>query len=184
MSRIGNAPITIPTGVEVVVNKGGKFGHQQVVVTGPKGSLSQDIRPTINAELKEGNVVFTRDNDQKQTKSYHGLYRSLVNNMVMGVTEGFKRELEIIGIGYRAEVQGDKVVFSLGYAHKIEYPIPAGIEITVNNQTEIIVSGVNAQLVGEVAAKIHSFREPEPYKGKGIRYKGEQVRRKSVKKAA
>lgn len=184
MSRIGNAPITIPAGVEVSVTAGGKHGHQQVVVTGPKGSLSQDIRPTINVEVKEGQVVVSRENEQKQTKSYHGLYRSLINNMVTGVTEGYKRELEIVGIGYRAEVQGNTVTFSLGFAHKISYPIPQGIEIVVNNQTEVSVSGIDGQLVGEVAAKIHSMREPEPYKGKGIRYKNEQVRRKSVKKAA
>lgn len=183
MSRIGNAPITIPEGVTFTIEKGGDFGHQHVVVTGPKGSLERSIRKGINAAVKENEVVFTRDNEQKQTKSYHGLYRSLVEGMVVGVSEGFKKELEIVGIGYRAENQGDKVVFLLGYSHKIELVPPAGIAVNIEDQTKVSVEGIDKQLVGETAAKIRSFRKPEPYKGKGVRYVDEQIRRKSVKTA-
>lgn len=184
MSRIGLAPITIPNGVTVEVKKGGEFGHQEVTITGPKGTMIRSLRHGINAEVVDGQVKLSRSNETKQMKSYHGLYRSLLNNMVEGVTQGFKKELQIIGIGYRAENQGNAVSFSLGYSHKINYVPPQGIVVTVNNQTDIIVEGIDNQLVGEVAAKIRSFREPEPYKGKGVRYKDETVRRKSAKKTA
>lgn len=184
MSRIGNNPITIPNGVTVEVKNGGEFGHQEIVVNGPKGNLTRSLRKGITAQVADGKVTFTRESETKQMKSYHGLYRSLVNNMVKGVSEGYKRELEIIGIGYRAEQQGDQIVFSLGYSHKINYVPPMGITINVKDQTEITVEGVDKQLVGEVAAKIRSFREPEPYKGKGVKYKDEQIKRKSVKKGA
>lgn len=183
MSRIGNAVITTPNGVEVTIEKGGDFAHQLITVSGPKGQLQRSIRKGVNFSTQDGRIVATRDNDTKQTKSYHGLYRSLVNGMVTGVSEGFKKELEIVGIGYRAEEQGDVVVFSLGYSHKINYQPPVGVSVTINNQTEVVVEGIDKQLVGEAAAKIRSFRKPEPYKGKGVRYKGEQIRRKSVKKA-
>ncbi len=184
MSRIGNAIITIPAGVEVIIEKGGEFGNQKVTVKGPKGEMQQSIRQLITVTEEDGQVKLSRKNDLKQTKSYHGLYRSLINNMVTGVSEGFKKELEIVGIGYRAEQQGEVVVFSLGLSHKINYEPPAGITITVTDQTQVVVEGISNQLVGEVASKIRSFRKPEPYKGKGVRYKDEQVRRKSVKKAA
>jgi len=183
MSRIGNAPITIPEGVEVIIQKGGDYNHQHVVATGPKGTLERSIRHGVNAVLADGVINFTRDNEQKQTKSYHGLYRSLVAGMVEGVSEGFKKELEIVGIGYRAESQGDKIIFSLGYSHKIELVPPEGVTITIDDQTRVSVEGIDKQLVGETAAKIRSFRKPEPYKGKGVRYKDEQIRRKSVKTA-
>jgi large subunit ribosomal protein L6 len=184
MSRIGKNPITIPNGVTVEVKPGGEYGHQEVVVTGPKGTMNRSLRKGIDANVTDGKVVFVREDESKQMKSYHGLYRALVNNMVKGVTEGFKRELEIIGIGYRAEQQGQQIVFSLGYSHKINYEVPAGINVDIKDQTEILIEGVDKQLVGEVAAKIRSFREPEPYKGKGVKYKDEQIKRKSVKKGA
>lgn len=184
MSRIGKNPITIPNGVTVEVKNGGEFGHQEVVVTGPKGTLTRAIRKGVTVAVADGKVTLVRDSELKQIKSFHGLYRSLINNMIKGVTEGFKRELEIVGIGYRAEQQGDKIVFSLGYSHKIDYVPPMGIAINVADQTFVTVEGIDKQLVGEVAAKIRSFREPEPYKGKGVKYKEEQIRRKSVKKGA
>jgi large subunit ribosomal protein L6 len=184
MSRIGKSPITIPAGVTVDVKQGGDFGHQIVTVTGPKGSLSRSLRHSINVEVKDGIVNLTRDNEENQTRAFHGLYRSLIQNMITGVTEGYRKDLEIQGIGYRAEMQGDKMVLSLGYAHKIEYRPPQGITVNVKDQVEISIEGIDNQLVGEVAAKIRAFRKPEPYKGKGVRYKNEQVRRKSVKKGA
>ena len=184
MSRIGNLPITIPAGVTVEVKAGGKYGHQEVTVTGPKGSLTESLRQGASVSVQDGTVALSRDNDEKQNRSYHGLYRSLINNMVTGVSQGFRKDLEIVGIGYRAEMQGNNAVFSLGYAHKIEFVPPTGVTINVNNQTEVSVEGINRQLVGEVAAKIRALRKPEPYKGKGVRYKGEHVRRKSVKKGA
>lgn len=183
MSRIGNAPITIPDGVTVTVSKGGDFNHLHVVVAGPKGQLERSLRAPIQVEVKDNEVIVTRPNEQKQTKSFHGLYRALIANMVTGVSEGFKRELEIIGIGYRAEAQGNTIVFSLGYAHKINLTPPEGVVVSIPEPTKIEVDGIDKQLVGEVAAKIRAFRPPEPYKGKGVRYKGEQIIRKSVKQA-
>jgi large subunit ribosomal protein L6 len=183
MSRIGNAPITIPAGVTVELKDGGNFHYLEVIVNGPKGTLSESVRRPITLEVKDGEVLVSRPNNEKQNRSYHGLYRSLIANMVQGVTEGYKRELEIIGIGYRAEQQGEQVVFSLGYAHKINLVPPAGVTITIQDQTKIAVEGVDKQKVGQTAAKIRSFRPPEPYKGKGIRYSDEQVHRKSVKQA-
>jgi large subunit ribosomal protein L6 len=183
MSRIGKAPITIPAGVTVSITHGGDYAHQLVTVTGPKGTLSESIRKGVNVTADGANIILTRDDEQKQTKSNHGLYRSLVANLVKGVTEGFSKELQIIGIGYRAELQGNKLVMSLGFAHKVEFMIPEGIVIEVKDQTEMKVSGINKQQVGEIAAKLRAYRAPEPYKGKGIRYKDEKVRRKSVKQA-
>lgn len=184
MSRIGKMPIKIENGASVTVVNGGEFGHQLVTVTGPNGTLTRSIRHGVKVAVEGDQIIVTRDNDLKQNKAYHGLYRSLIANMVTGVTTGFKKELEIIGIGYRADNQGDKIVFSLGYAHKIEYVPPVGVTVTVTDQTQITVSGADFQQVGESAAKIRSFREPEPYQGKGIKYKTEQIRRKSVKKGA
>ncbi len=181
MSRIGNAPVTIPTGVTVEVTEGGEYGHQQVKVTGPKGELVKSIRKPIIVAVEEGKVVVKRPNDEKQIKSYHGLYRSLINNMVKGVTDGFEIDLEIVGIGYRAEQQGEKVIFSLGYAHKIELVPPAGVTVLITDSTNVKVSGYDKELVGQTAAKIRGYRPPEPYKGKGVRYKDEQILRKSAK---
>ncbi|MBL8014932.1 MAG: 50S ribosomal protein L6 [Candidatus Doudnabacteria bacterium] len=184
MSRVGKNPITIPQGVTVEISQGGEFGNQEIKVTGPKGTMTRAVRHGVSVKVEDGKVVLERANESNQIKSYHGLYRALIQNMVQGVTQGFVKELEIEGIGYRADQQGDKVVFSLGYSHKIDYIPPTGVVVTAVSQTELKVEGVDKQLVGEVAAKIRSFREPEPYKGKGVRYKGEQIRRKSVKKGA
>ncbi len=181
MSRIGNAPITIPEGVTVKVTKGGDFYHQLVTVTGPKGSLNESIRYGVTVSVEDGIVTLKREDDKKQNRAYHGLYRSLINNMIIGVSEGYKKELELVGIGYRAEMQGEKLNLSLGFSHKIDFVPPAGIEILVEDQTKLTVSGIDKQAVGETAAKIRGFRPPEPYKGKGVRYSGEVVRRKSVK---
>lgn len=183
MSRIGLKPITIPAGVTIEVTEDGALGGQSVRVVGPKGELTQPLRKGVTVVVADGLATLARENDEKQTKSYHGLYRSLISNMVTGVAEGYRKDLQIIGIGYRAEMQGNKVVMSLGYSHKINFEAPAGIQITVENQTEVSITGVDRQLVGEVAAKLRSFRKPEPYKGKGVRYKGEIVRKKSAKKA-
>ncbi len=184
MSRIGNSPITVPNEVTVEITSGGKFGHQNVSVTGPKGTLSTPLRHGVNVKHEGETITLERSNETKTNKSLHGLYRSLLNNMVEGVTKGYSRELEIIGIGYRAESQGNNTVFSLGYSHPIVYTAPEGINISVEEQTKVKVEGANKQLVGEVAAKIRAFRKPEPYKGKGVRYKNEQVRRKSAKAGA
>lgn len=178
MSRIGNKHITLPAGVEVTVTEG-----NNVTVKGPKGELTRQF----NAELTiliDGNVLtVTRPNDTKTIKMLHGTTRALLANMVEGVSQGFTRELEIIGVGYRANKQGDKIVLSLGYSHPIEVVAEPGIVIELPSQTEIKISGIDKQRVGEVAANIRKFRQPEPYKGKGVRYKGEQVRRKEGKKA-
>lgn len=184
MSRIGKSEIQIPQGVSVEVRDGGKFFYKEVVVTGPKGTLTESVRRGVSIEAKDGIVKLDRDNESKQNKAFHGLYRSLINNMIEGVTKGYSKELSIVGIGYRAEQQGDKIVFSLGYSHKIDFVPPQGITIDIEDQTKLKVSGANKQLVGEVAAKIRELNPPEPYKGKGVRYKDENVRRKSAKSAA
>lgn len=181
MSRIGLAPIEIPSDVKVTIEDGGNFGYKKVIVEGPKGKLEESLRRGVTVEITDSVINLSRESESKQNKAFHGLYRSLINNMVQGVKEGYSRELEIIGIGYRAEVQGNTVVFSLGYAHKINYDQPEGITITIEEQTKIKVEGADKQKVGEVASKIRAFRKPEPYKGKGIRYKDEQVKRKSAK---
>ncbi|MBD3280246.1 50S ribosomal protein L6 [Candidatus Dojkabacteria bacterium] len=184
MSRIGKNPVKIEEGVEVEVQKGGRFGHLTVKVNGPKGELSEDIRKGIEIKVEDGKVVLERDNDSKQNKSLHGLYRSLIANMIKGVAKGFEKELELVGVGYRAELKGNEVELSLGLSHPVLYKIPEGIQLDVKDKTEIKVSGIDKHLVGQVAAAIRETRKPEPYKGKGIRYKGEQVRRKAGKAAA
>lgn len=183
MSRIGKSIIQLGKSVTVSVEEGGNFGFKVVTVKGPKGELKESIRHGVNVVIENDTVTVTRDNDTKQNKAYHGLYRSLIANMVSGVSEGFSKSLEIVGIGYRAELQGQNVVFSLGYSHKIVLTPPAGIVITVDEQTKVKVEGVDKQKVGEIAAKIRSFRSPEPYKGKGVRYVGEIVKKKSTKSA-
>ena len=184
MSRIGYQTIEIPEGVTVTVRDGGRFHFKEVEVTGPKGSLSEPMRRGVTVKVEGNKVELERDNDAKQTKSYHGLYRSLINNMIKGVTEGFSRDLEIVGIGYRAEQQGNNVVFSVGLSHKITLTPPEGIIVTVDEQTKVKVAGASKQKVGEIAAKIRAFRKPEPYKGKGIKYADEQIKRKSAKTVA
>lgn len=178
MSRIGNKHITLPAGVEVTVAEG-----NFVTVKGPKGELTRQFNSELTILIEENVVTVTRPNDTKTIKMLHGTTRALLANMVEGVSQGFTRELEIIGVGYRANKQGDKIVLSLGYSHPIEIVAEPGIEIELPSQTEIKISGIDKQRVGEVAANIRKFRQPEPYKGKGVRYKGEQVRRKEGKKA-
>jgi len=183
MSRIGNAPINIPEGVEVEVQKG-----NLVKVKGPKGELTQDINPDITVEIEDGQVVVKRPTEQKRHKSMHGLYRSLINNMVDGVNNGYKKELELVGVGYKATVQNNVLELSLGYSHNIFFALPD--EIKADAQTEkgknpiVTIEGIDKQLVGHLAAKIKSLREVEPYKGKGIRFVGQQIRRKAGKAAA
>lgn len=175
MSRIGRKPIAIPAGVDV------KIEDNLVTVKGPKGTLSEQISKELSIEMKDGELEVKRPSDNKKHRSLHGLSRTLINNMVVGVTEGYSKKLEIIGVGYRAAKQGNKLVLSLGFSHPVEMEDPKGLEIEVPSQTEIIVKGINKQQVGNYAAKIRAWREPEPYKGKGIRYSGEYVRRKEGK---
>ena len=178
MSRIGNKTITIPAGVEVNVN------GNEVAVKGPKGTLTRQFSPLITVKVEENAVNCTRANEDKHTKQLHGTTRALINNMIIGVNDGFKKELEIIGIGYKAALQGKNLVLTLGYSHDINYAIEDGITVEVPNPTTIIVSGIDKQRVGEVASVIRGYRKPEPYKGKGIRYKGEFVPHKEGKTAA
>lgn len=172
MSRIGKKPIDIPQNVQVELN--GKI----LKVKGPKGELTREFRNEINIVIEDNQVVVTRDSDDKLNRSLHGLTRTLIANMINGVTNGFDRALEISGVGYRAQKQGDKLVLQMGYSHPVEFPAIPGIEIEVPAPTKIIVKGINKELVGQIAANIRKVREPEPYKGKGIRYADEVVRRK------
>ena len=172
MSRIGKTPVKIPQGVKVA------FENNVMFVEGPKGKLKQSYHPVINFESRGDEIVVGRTNDEKQTRSFHGLYRKLLNNMVTGVTVGFTKTLIISGVGFRAEVQGKILVLNLGYANDIYVAIPEGITVTADNAGRVIVSGIDKQAVGELAAQIRKFRLPEPYKGKGIRYDNEIIRRK------
>lgn len=180
MSRIGKLPIQIPSGVTVEKRDG-----NLIVVKGPKGELQTEIHKKMNVEIKETEVIVTRPGEDKLSKSLHGLSRTLIANMVEGVTKGFEKKLEIQGVGYRANIQGRKAVLSLGFSHPIEYEPPEGVNLAIDQDKKniIIVSGPNKQHVGEAAAKIRSFRKPEPYKGKGIRYENEYVQRKAGKAA-
>ena len=178
MSRIGRKLIPVPTGVDINID------NQHIVVNGPKGELSLDILSPIKV-IREDNVIrLERNSDSKYDKSLHGLYRSLVNNMVTGVSEGFSKTLEIIGTGYRAIRNGNKLEILVGYSHPVIFEETSGITFEVPNQTTIVVRGIDKQLVGEIAAEIRSVRKPEPYKGKGIRYQGEYVRKKVGKTGA
>jgi large subunit ribosomal protein L6 len=170
-------PVPIPSGVEV------KLDGRHLTVKGSKGTLEMDIHPDSNVEVKDGEIVVTRPSDQKEHRALHGLTRSLINNMVVGVSDGFEKKLEIQGVGYRAEPQGKGIKLSLGFSHPIEYPAPEGITISCPQPTEVVVAGADKQKVGQVAAEIRAFRPPEPYKGKGVRYAGEHVRRKAGKTA-
>ena len=178
MSRIGNKTITIPAGVELNVNS------NEVTVKGPKGTLTRQFSSLIDIKVDGSEVTCVRANEEKHTKQLHGTTRAIINNMIVGVNEGFKKELEIIGIGYKAALEGKNLVLTLGYSHDIKYAIEDGITIEVPNPTTIIVNGIDKQRVGEVASVIRSYRKPEPYKGKGIRYKGEHVAHKEGKTAA
>jgi large subunit ribosomal protein L6 len=178
MSRIGKKPITVPKGVTAKVVEGA------VEVQGPKGKLKQAFPRGINFSLADGHLVATRASEDPELGKFHGLARSLVANAVLGVTEGFKRELDIVGVGYRAEVKGKQVIFSLGYSHPVVVDIPQGIDIAIEKQTHITVTGVDRQLVGQIAANIRRLREPDPYKQKGVRYTGEVLKKKAGKTGA
>ena len=175
MSRIGKAPITVPAGVEVTIS------GRNVTVKGPKGTLSRDIPGDIIVRQEENTIVVERPNDERQNRSLHGLSRTLVSNMVIGVTDGFAKELEIVGVGYRAEAAGSDLRLALGFSHPVMVPAPAGISFEIPVQTRVIVKGIDKELVGQVAANIRSIRKPEPYKGKGVRYLGEHIVRKAGK---
>lgn len=172
MSRIGNKPIDLPKGVKV------SFAGSLLTVEGPKGKLTQGYDPKIAFETKGDLIVASRADDEKDTKAKHGLYRNLLNNMLIGVSAGFARSLIINGVGYRAEVKGKILLMNLGYSNQIEYVIPTGIQVSVENNVKVTVTGINKQQVGQVASEIRSLRRPEPYKGKGIRYEDETIRRK------
>jgi large subunit ribosomal protein L6 len=181
MSRIGKHPVAIPTGVTVTKDSDGTL-----VVKGPKGELKFKPNPMITVTISENEMAVTRDSEDRMKKSLHGLTRTLLQNMVTGVTKGFTKILEINGVGYRGQVAGNKLVLNLGYSHPIEYPTPAGITFKFDEEKKNIltVSGIDKQLVGQVAAEIRGFRPPEPYLGKGIKYSDEQIRRKAGKAAA
>ena len=179
MSRIGNKTITIPAGCEISVSD-----SNEVTVKGSKGTLTRQFSPLIEIKVEENVVTCKRANEEKHTKQLHGTTRALLNNMIIGVSEGFKKTLEIIGIGYKAELQGKNLKLSLGYSHDINYEIEDGITCEVPNPSTIVISGIDKQRVGEVSAVIRSYRKPEPYKGKGIRYQGEHVAHKEGKTAA
>jgi large subunit ribosomal protein L6 len=171
-------PVAIPNGVTVTVEGG------TVKVKGPKGELSHRFRPEIGVKVEANQVLVERGTDAKQERAFHGLTRALIANMVTGVSTGYKRALDIVGVGYKAEKRGNKLVLTVGYSHQVEYPEPAGVTITAPTPTSISVEGADKQKVGQVAAELRAVRPPEPYKGKGIRYQGEQVRRKAGKTGA
>ncbi len=175
MSRIGRLPVQIPDGVTVDIKEG------VITVKGPKGTLAQEVDSAMQLEVKENELLISRPNDLKRNRSLHGLYRSLIQNMVTGVTEGYEKKLQIVGVGYRATKEGKKLNLQLGFSHPVMMEDPDGITVEVPSQTEIVVKGIDKQQVGNYAAKIRAWREPEPYKGKGIRYAGEKVRRKEGK---
>jgi large subunit ribosomal protein L6 len=178
MSRVGKSPIPIPDKTKVDIK--GKL----VTVTGPKGTLAREIHPEITAALEDNQILVTRPSDNKTHRALHGLTRALLNNMVVGVTQGYTKELQMIGVGYRAELKGKVLMMYLGYSHPIVFQPPDGIKVeVVPKENRIIVDGIDKELVGQVAAKIRSLRKPEPYKGKGVRYVGEQVRSKAGKTA-
>lgn len=175
MSRIGKLPIAIPAGVKVALD------GNVMTITGPKGTLSQALHERMTIGVEAEQIIVTRPTDEKNDSALHGLTRSLINNMVVGVTSGFQKDLEINGVGYRAEISGKTLTLSLGYSHPVVYELPEGISVDVEKQTKLSVKGIDKQLVGSAAAKIRSFRAPEPYKGKGIKYADERILRKAGK---
>jgi large subunit ribosomal protein L6 len=175
MSRIGRLPIAVPASVDVTIE------GRTVTVKGPKGTLSRSLHPDMSVTREEATIVVTRPTEQKTHKQLHGLTRTLVNNMVIGVSDGYRKGLEITGVGYRAALNGRKLQLNLGYSHPIEIDPPEGISFEVETPTRLAVVGIDKELVGQMAAKVRSTRKPEPYKGKGVRYAGEQVRRKAGK---
>jgi large subunit ribosomal protein L6 len=182
MSRIGKQPVTLPSGVTVTVTK-----ENQLVVKGPKGELKQMIDRDITVDVKDNQVLFSRPTDQIRHRAMHGLYRSLVNNMVKGVTEGFKKNLELVGVGFKASNQGNLLDLSLGFSHNIVFEVPKELSVKTGQEKgdnpKIYLEGIDKQLIGQVAAKLRGLRKPEPYKGKGVKYIGEAVRRKAGKAA-
>ncbi|MGM9818390.1 MAG: 50S ribosomal protein L6 [Paludibacteraceae bacterium] len=182
MSRIGKLPISIPAGVTITMN------DNIVTVKGPKGELTQKIDPIISLKVENGMCVLTRPNDEKQTRSLHGLYRALVHNMVVGVSEGYKKTLELVGVGYRVSNNGQVIEFALGYTHNIFLQLPKEVKVETKSERNqnplVILESYDKQLLGQVCAKIRSFRKPEPYKGKGVKFEGEIIRRKAGKSAS
>ncbi|KEI03688.1 50S ribosomal protein L6 [Clostridium botulinum] len=176
MSRVGRLPIEIPNGVNVTVTP-----ENVVTVKGPKGELTKAMHEDINIAIEDNNIVVTRPSDNAQHRALHGLTRALINNMVVGVTEGYQKTLELVGVGYRAQLKGKDLVLNLGYSHPVEIKAVQGVEYAVPEATKVVVSGIDKELVGSVAANIRVWRKPEPYKGKGIRYAGEVIRRKEGK---
>ncbi|KZL93188.1 50S ribosomal protein L6 [Clostridium magnum] len=176
MSRVGKLPIAVPNGVTVTVTP-----DNVVTVKGPKGQLVRAMRTEVKITVEDNAVVVTRDNDQKQTRALHGLTRALINNMVVGVTEGYAKTLELVGVGYRAQLQGKKLVMNLGYSHPVEIEPVEGVTFETPAATKVIVRGIDKELVGAVAADVRTWRKPEPYKGKGIKYDNEVIRRKEGK---
>ena len=177
MSRIGRMPVSITKGVEI------KQSNGTLTVKGPKGTLELNVHPEMKVVVEDSEIRVERPSDHKDHRALHGLTRSLINNMVVGVTDGFSKTLELIGVGYRAEVKGKGLTLHLGFSHPVDYEPTAGVKLECPNQTTVVVSGPDKQKVGQAAAEIRSFRPPEPYKGKGIRYQGEHVRRKAGKTA-
>jgi large subunit ribosomal protein L6 len=175
MSRIGNSPVDVPAGVAVTVD------GRKVTVEGPKGSLERTFSDRVAFEVGDGVVTVSRVDEERESKALHGLSRALLNNMVVGVSEGFRKELQTVGVGYRATLQGSTLELLVGYSHPVHFTAPPGIDLEVPENTQIVISGIDKELVGQVAADIRSIRPPEPYKGKGIRYAGEKVRRKAGK---
>jgi len=178
MSRVGRKPIAVPAGVKVSVSEA------VLEIQGPKGRLQTPVPPGIRFSLDGSQLVCQRTGDERRLRAFHGLARALAHNAIRGVTEGFSKDLDIVGVGYRAQVEGNKVVLSLGFSHPVEYPIPEGIKIAVDKQTRVTISGIDRQKVGQVAAEIRSLRRPDPYKQKGIRYVGEVIKKKAGKAAA
>jgi large subunit ribosomal protein L6 len=172
MSRIGRAPVVVPSGVDVTI-KG-----REVTVKGPRGTLSMEVAAPIEVSQEDGAITVTRPSDEGEIRALHGLSRSLIANMVIGVTEGYRKTLEIVGVGYRVQAKGQNLEFSLGYSHPVPVAAPEGITLRVESPTRFVVEGIDKQQVGEVAANIRKLRKPDPYKGKGVRYQGEQIRRK------
>ena len=172
MSRIGKQPVVVPAGVDVTID------GQNVTVKGPKGELSLTVSEPISVAKEDNSIVVTRPNDERRSRALHGLSRSLVNNLVVGVTQGYTKKMEIFGVGYRVQAKGSDLEFALGYSHPVPIEAPAGITFAVESPTKFSVSGIDKQQVGEISAVIRRLRRPDPYKGKGIRYEGEQIRRK------
>ncbi len=178
MSRIGKKPVPLLKGIKFEKKDG------KVKISGPKGDLTVTVPSSLGVEVKDNEIVVSRSSDSKEERALHGTWRAHINNMVRGVSEGFQRKLEIVGVGYKAEVKGKKIQLTLGYSHPILFVPPPGIKIDIPQPTNILISGIDKQLVGQVAAKLRSFRPPEPYKGKGVKYEGEYIRRKAGKAAA